>query len=151
MNKPQANQPNASRAALALAWAAALAVGGGFACGVVISRYGEYGSVLLWPLGALGGFVAFRLSPSPNRLVTASVAAACFVALALAEVYWIRWNWSFVGEPRPESWGDAVRLIPLFLQRFTITVGIAAMFAVFGALSAFRQLTARGKRPVPEQ
>ena len=127
---------------LAIAWAVLVAIGGGYLCGLAISRFGEFGSIALWPLGAVAGYVGRKIIGQPNRGVAWMLVAACVIAFLLAEVCWIRWCWPFWGEGEG-SWSEAVMLLPTFLQKYQMTVLIAAVFTFFGALAAYRQTAVR--------
>jgi hypothetical protein len=126
---------------LAVAWALAVAVAGGYACGLAISvrRVGEVGCVLLWPLGALAGYLGRKIIKNPSRLVGWLLAGACGVALIFAEVCWIHWR----TDQGATGWWTAFTWLPVFVQEYPRSALIGAIFAVLGAISAYRQTALR--------
>jgi len=124
------------RVAAALLWASVVAVAGGLACGWLIMRYGELGAIGLWGCGALGGFVARRITGSRSRAVAIALVAACVLALLLAETWWIHENWN----APPQGWSAAISLLPEFAKSFQISGLVAALFCAFGAHSAWLQM-----------
>ena len=121
------------------AWAACVATCGGLACGLAINRFGEFGSVSLWALGALSGYGGRKIIAAPSRSVGWGLVAANLSALVVAEVCWIHWN-TVQGA---ESWWDAVGLFPIFIVEYDRSALIAAVFCIFGAWSAFQQTAIR--------
>lgn len=115
-------------------WATIVALAGGAACGWCISKFAEWGSVSLWALGFVAGLAARRLQLE-GRFSAWALAIACFVAYAVAETCWLRWN-TKNGE---EGWWASICLWPMFLNEYTVSALIGAAFAAFGAESAFRQ------------
>jgi len=122
-----------------IGWAAVVSLVGGFGCGLAIDRYGRLGSITLWALGALAGFVGHKINRTPSRLVGWLLVVACASALVIAEVWWIRWNI----KQSADSWWTAVTLIPAFVQQFELAAIIAAIFTAMGAWSAYRSTTVR--------
>lgn len=114
-------------------------LGGGVLCGLVIDRYGVVGSISLWALGALSGFVARKLISHPSRVVGWSLVVACVVALAFAEVCWIHWN----TKQGAEGWWIAVTFLPTFVREYEVAAFVAAVFTGLGAWSAYRQVAVR--------
>ena len=126
-----------------IAWTVAVPICGGFACGLAIDRFGEFGSISLWALGALSGYVGRKIMAAPSRSMGWGLVVANLSALVVAEVCWIHWNLALGAE----SWWEAVGLLPTFIRRYELSALIAAMFCIFGALSAYQQ-TARRYRLV---
>lgn len=133
---------SAKNVPLAMVWALITATAGGFACGLVIDRYGELGSITLWAMGAVAGYVGQRILTGRSRLVGFVLIASCVSALVIAEVCWIHWN----TEQGAESWLTAFTLLPTFVQEYERAALIGAMFTGFGAWSAYRQTAARYRR-----
>ncbi|MBI3467823.1 MAG: hypothetical protein HY000_32845 [Planctomycetes bacterium] len=131
--------PSPVRVAAALVWAVVVAIVGGLACGWLIMRYGEFGTVGLWGCGAIGGFVARRMTGKGSKPVAIALVIACVLALLLAETWWIRENWN----PPPKDWVSAVSKLPEFAKGFQISALVAALFCAFGAHSAWRQMGRR--------
>lgn len=125
--------------ALAVAWAFIVALVGGYACGWCVSEFAEWGSVSLWALGFVAGLAARRLQ-LPRRFSAWALAIACIIAYVVAETCWLRWN----TKNGNEGWWASVCLWPLFLNDYTISALIGAVFAAFGADSAYRQT----RRPI---
>ncbi len=121
------------------AWAACVATCGGLACGLAINRFGEFGSVSLWALGALSGYVGRKIIAAPSRSVGWGLVAANLSALVVAEVCWIHWN-TVQGA---EGWWEAVGLFPTFIVEYDRSALIAAVFCIFGAWSAYQQTAIR--------
>jgi hypothetical protein len=127
------------RIVAAIAWAVVVAVGGGLACGWLIMRYGEFGSIGLWGCGVIGGFVARKITGKGSQAVGIALVIACVLAALLAETWWIRENWN----PPPTDWLDAFSKLPDFAKNFQISALTAALFCAFGAHSAWRQMGRR--------
>ncbi|MEX2120034.1 MAG: hypothetical protein WD847_10610 [Pirellulales bacterium] len=134
-----ADQPGANRVALAIGWALVVAAAGGLACGWIIDRFGEFGSISLWGLGALAGVVSRKITRSASPLAAWSQVAACAVALVLAEVCWIRWNIVL----KPDTWEQAIATLPTFVEQYQLAALIAALFTAFGAYAAWWRAGAR--------
>ena len=134
---PSADEPRWP--VLVFAWAAVLALLGGIACGHVSVQYGLFGSVGLWALGALGGYVARKITIAPYRSGAWALVGACVVAYVVSEVCWIRWS----TEQGEESWAKAIEMLPTYFSEYTLSAALGVLFAVFGAQSAFWQA---GKR-----
>ena len=124
---------------LVTAWAAFVATCGGLACGLAIDRFGEFGSVSLWPLGALSGYVGRKIMAAPSRSVGWGLVVANLSALVVAEVCWIHWNLV----QGTESWWAAVGLLPTFVREYELAALIAGVFCIFGAWSAYQQTAMR--------
>ena len=125
---------------LAIVWAIITATAGGYVCGLIINRYGEFGSLSLWAMGALGGYVGQRILIGRSRLVGSLLIVSSISAMVIAEVCWIHWNIEGA-----ESWQAALKLLPAFVQQYEQAALIAAIATAFGAWSAYRQ-TAVGYR-----
>ena len=89
---------------LAMVWAVAVGIVGGYSCGLAVDRYGELGSLSLWLLGALAGYVGRKIITYASRPVGWSLVVACLAASVIAEVCWIHWN----ELECPEGWFAAV-------------------------------------------
>ncbi len=121
------------------AWAVFMATCGGLACGLAIHRFGEFGSVSLWALGALSGYVGRKIIAAPSRSVGWGLVVANLSALVVAEVCWIHWK-IVQGS---ESWWAAVGLLPTFILEYERAALVAAVFCIFGAWSAYQQTAIR--------
>ena len=121
-----------------------MAVGGGFLCGVLVSEFGEFGSIALWGLGALAGFVSRKITVTPCKGVAWGLVVACAIAAVIAETCWLRWN----TVPGQEGWLKAISLLPTFVQNYTLSAAMAVLFTAFGASSAFFQAGRRYRRVV---
>ncbi len=136
-----ASQAGAKNIPLAIAWAIVVGTAGGYVCGLAINEFGRIGSVSLWPLGVLAGFVGRKITTAPNRLVGWVLVAACVCAVVIAETCWIHWRWPTM-EAR-ESWWTAFTLLPSFAREYQIPALFAAIFTGFGASSAYRATAVR--------
>lgn len=145
MNDVSTGQPDATsgsmlqRAVEIVSCLVICGLGGGIVCGLLIDRYAEVGSVSLWALGALSGFVVRKLIARPSRVVGWSLVAACVTALIVAEVCWLHWN-TVQGA---EGWWIAVTYLPTFVREKEISAFVAAVFTGLGAWSAYRQVAVR--------
>lgn len=133
------SRESANNAPWAIGWAVVAGMGGGYVCGLAISRFGEIGSISLWALGALAGYVGRKIISVPSRLVGWVLVVACGAAFVIAEVCWIHWN----TKQGAESWWTAFTLLPMFVQEYEIAALFGAILTVFGALSAYRQTAIR--------
>ena len=124
---------------LAILWTLITATAGGFACGLVIDRFGELGCISLWAMGAFAGFVAQRILGGRSRLVGLVLIASCVSTLVIAETCWIHWHI----KQGAESWLAAFGLLPTFVQDYERSALIGAIFTAFGAWSAYRQNAVR--------
>ena len=124
-----------------------VAVAGGFGAGLLIVRFGMIGGVVLWGAGALGGYLARRIMQAPYPPVAWSLVIACILAFGIAEVSWYRWSVTLPDENdgrRDPTWSEAVTRAPNYLlQKAQIGLFVGALFAGFGAHSAYWQA---GKR-----
>ncbi len=111
---------------------------GGYVCGLAISRFGELGSASLWLLGAIAGYVSSKIMNAPSRAVGWGLAVACGLAMLVAETCWIHWK-TVQGA---EGWWISFALLYTFVQDYQVSALLAAIFTVFGAVSAYRQSTA---------
>lgn len=127
---------------LIIAWAVLVAVGGGYVCGLAICQFAALGSITLWPLGAVAGYVGLKIIGQPNRVAAWILVVACAIAFPLAEICWIRWCWPLWGEGQG-SWPEAIALLPTFIKGNQIPALIAAIFTFFGAMAAYRQTAVR--------
>lgn len=137
MKPPPIESPE--KRGLSVAWAVVVALAGGLACGWCVSKFAEWGSISLWALGFVAGLATRRLQLA-GRFSAWALAIACIVAYVVAETCWLRWN-TKNGE---EGWWASICLWPLFLDEYTISALIGAVFAAFGAESAYRQT----RRPI---
>ncbi len=136
---PDDPRPAARNQPLAIIWAVAVALLGGYVCGLAISQFGTLGSASLWALGVLAGFAGRKILTAPSRPIAWTLAVACVPALVIAEVCWIHWN----TRQGAASWWIALMLFPTFLTEYKLDAAIAAVFTLFGALAAFRQTAYR--------
>jgi hypothetical protein len=134
-----AEQPAASRVALAIVWALVVAVAGGLACGWMFDRFGEFGSISLWGLGALAGVVSRKITRVASPLAAWSHVTACVLALLFSIVCWIRWNIVL----KPDTWEQAIATLPAFVDQYQRAALIATLFTAFGAYAAWWRAGAR--------
>jgi hypothetical protein len=150
MDTPSANKshPEPLRIAFAAIWVLVILVVGAPLCAWAIDAKGWFASVLLWPLGWLGGAVAHKILGGKSKVVGGLLVAACVVIFLFAEVAWIHWNWALATSADDknlgtETWFEAVALVPTLIDRSTLTVAVAGLFCAFGAISAYRQVAVR--------
>ena len=125
---------------LAIGFALALmtAALGGFLCAKAIDRFGEIGAISIWALGWVVGTAAKQVMSRPRKFVGYALAVAVIIAFLVAEVAWIRWNIKDV-----EGWGQAIGLLPMFFQQFQWSALLGAIFAFFGASTAYSKAGVR--------
>jgi len=140
---PDGSMMSAFGVPLVTALALTVAIGGGYACGLAIVQFSELGSVFLWALGAVAGYVGRKIITNPNRAVGWLLACACVLAFVVAETCWIHWE----TKQGAESWWAAFMLLPTFVQQYQIAALAGSIFTLFGAHSAYRQ-TATSRRLV---
>ena len=141
MENPNPNEAETSQAdSIALDLAIAGGIGilvatlGGYLCGLAIEQFGELGSLSVAVLGWFGGTTVRKLMSRPRPLAGWILVIAVFVAIIVAETMWIRWNIKDVND-----WGKAVSLLPQFCKQYSTSALFAGIFAVFGAISAYRE------------
>ena len=120
-------------------WTVVVAVCGGYLCALAIHRWGQFGALSLWALGAVAGYVGRKLLAAPRRWAAWLVVVATAAALVIAETWWVHWNL----RGGLESWMAAFQLLPKFVQRYEVSVMIGALFTAMGAMSAYRQVGVR--------
>ena len=108
---------------------------GGYLCGMAISQWGTTGSLVLWPLGALAGWIGRKLSPTPRLSNAIVLVVGTVLAFLIAEVCWLHWN----TKQGAASWLEAVRWLPTFFVEYQVPALIAGFFTAMGALSCYRQ------------
>ena len=149
MNDPQPSQSGsptpASSAAkrgdeklvlLALACDVLIAIVGGMACSWLVVKYGEWGTVSIWGLGAVGGFVSRKITSGPCKISAWILVAACILTLPAAEVSWLHWQ---TKQGAALNWFQCITLLPLLVKEYTLSVLISGVFTFFGAQSAYSQ------------
>ncbi len=140
---PSSPKTSPQNVPLAIIWAIAVAILGGYLCGLAISQFGWQGSISLWGLGALAGHFGRKILKAPCRPVAWCLVAACAAAFVLAEICWIRWE-TVQGQ---EGWWAAAGRLLQFVREAPRPAFIGALFAGLGAYSAYQQ-TARRYRIV---
>lgn len=128
-----------ARVAVAACWAVIVAAAGGLAFGWLSGQFGQYGAIGLWGVGAIAGAGSRKITREPSVIAAWCQVAACALALVIGQVCWLHWN-TVQGE---ESWLAAVSLLVTYFQKYQLTAAIEALFAGFGAYSAY---TTAGKR-----
>ena len=102
--------------------------------------FGQLGSLALWGLGFLSGWIARQLGVAPHSLAAWVLAIAVIGTAFLSELCWIRWN--IVGA---ENWQTAISMFPQYLWDFRTSVLITGLIAAFGAFSVFAQVRRVGQ------
>jgi hypothetical protein len=139
---------------VAIAWSAVVAVGGGFASGLLMSflskktQFGILGGLILWGLGAVAGIVSRKITRTACPVAAWALVAACVVAFGIAEISWYHWTYdirdSGTGDFRPQTWSESFAIAPAALwNRAPITLALGVACTVFGAIDAYRRA---GKR-----
>jgi hypothetical protein len=137
----QSPLPN-SALLLAVAWSVIVALLGGVTCGWCISHFGEVGALALAANGALAGYVSHKITRRGNRLAAVSVVIGACVAFFVAETCWLHWD-TVQGEA---SWGEAIRLWPLFVREYQLSALIGAGSTAYGAWCAYGYATHRAPK-----
>lgn len=125
--------------ALVVCWAVAVTGLGGYAAGLAITKFGTLGTVSLWLVGEAAGFGGRKIVSQKSKFAGVILVGACLGAFVIAEVCWLHWK-TIQGE---ESWLAAIRLLPTFLQEYTLAAIIGGVFCLIGANSAFRCVARR--------
>lgn len=126
-------KPSRSSVAIATAWAAVVAFGGGFVCGWCVSQFGEFGSLSLAAGGALAGYVSRKITRQPSKLAGASQVIATCLMFFIAETCWLHWK-TRNGEA---SWAAAISVWPLFIREYQLSALIGAAATAYGAWCAY--------------
>ena len=121
---------------LASIWILVVATAGGFVCGLAIARFGEMGSISLWAMGALAGYVAQRILRGRSRPLGIAMIIGCITTFVVAEACWIHWTTT----QGAVSWFAAFTLLPTFAQQYKTAALFGTIFTAFGAWSAYRQI-----------
>jgi hypothetical protein len=124
-----------------------VAVAGGYVCGLAIDRYGEVGSVSLWALGALAGYVVLRTGRFRGRLMGYALVTGCIAAFLIAETWWVNWHM----REGAASWWTAFTQLPTFAKRYEMAAVAGAILTALGSWSAFRQARGNDGRMVDGQ
>ena len=124
---------------LGAVWAIVVAVAGGYGCGLVVAKFGLLGTISLWALGAFAGAIGRKIIGSSCRPIGWMLVVACVVAYFIAELFWVRWN-TVQGQ---EGWMAAMQMMPTFFEEYSQSAFVGGIFAVFGAMSAYRQTAVR--------
>ena len=143
MSEPDQNiaKSNDNHTISPLDWLKTLAISllmillGGYATGWLIEQVGAVGSIGVWGLGFTAGSVARLVGIQPSRLIGWTLVIAVILTAFVAEICWIRWN--IIGA---DSWTLAAGMIPQFIQEAKTESFIMALFAGFGAYSAYSQV-----------
>ena len=138
-NESDDREAPSSRIVMGVLWALFVAIAGGFLCGFTIDLFGWPGSILLWPLGAIGGSLARRITVEPSKTIGIAIVLACLFAFVLAEVCWLRWN-TKQGE---EGWLEALKWFPTFLSEYRLSALIAAVATFAGSWSGYNYAARR--------
>lgn len=125
---------------IGIAVAVAAVIVGGVVCVWAVNRFDDIGAFSFLLLGWIAGPAARKLMTRPRKVVGYALAAAVVVAMLIAEVTWIRWNILDV-----DGWGQAISLLPDFVEQFTSSAFIAGFCAFVGASSAYREAGVRYK------
>jgi len=131
--------PNMVRLGCAILWVAFVLIAGGALAGYGVLEFGEWGIFFVWPIGWAGGFVASNILGGKSRLVGGLLVVACFGISLIAEVNWI--HEKIVGAD--ENWVKAISLLPAFIRQYRISALMALIFSIFGATSAWHQVSGR--------
>ena len=132
----------ASGGLLVAAAAAGLAViaVAGFVSAIAVGQFGEPGLLLVWLGGFLGGSIAKQLlRGGTSKAVGGVLAAGCGIAVIYVEVHYIRFH--LVGGE--DGWLASFQLLPTFVKQFKFSALVGVLVAVFGGLSAYRQVAFR--------
>jgi hypothetical protein len=127
------------------AWAAVVAIGGGLACGLLIMKFGVLGNFGLMIIGVLGGAVARRISRKAVPLIGWALVAAVFVAMLIAQCYWMKESgiWREV-----DTWWAAFRAWPQMFQKSQTPMFVGILCAGMGAHSAYWRVGKRVRRMI---
>ncbi|HJN09508.1 MAG: hypothetical protein QGH33_01930 [Pirellulaceae bacterium] len=136
---PTKRPPDIMRLAYAILWVTFVLIGGGALASYCALEFGELGMFVVWPIGWAGGFVASKILGGKSRFVGSLLVAACFGISVIAEVIWIHTEI----EGADESWVKAISLLPAFIRQYRVSALIALIVSIFGAMSAWQQLSAR--------
>lgn len=137
--KPSRRNLTPMELVLILCWGAAVMSLGGFSAGLAITKLGTLGVASLWLVGEAAGIVGRKLVPEKSTLAGVVLVVACVGAFVLAEVCWLHWT----RRDGAESWLAAIKLLPKFVQIYTLAAVIGAVFCFIGAQSAFRRVARR--------
>ena len=109
------------------------AVLGSYVVGLAMMRFGSAGSIALWGLGAATGFIVTRFIARGEGLAWL-LATSIVLAMLLGQIHWVRWNSVGYG-----SWSNAAAGLGVYFRLYSTESLIALIFAIGGAMSAFRQ------------
>lgn len=104
---------------------------GGALCGWMIDQFGRTGAIVVWPLGFLGGCLLQRCPRFEYAGIVISIGLV--LSIIVGEILWIQSNIKGA-----EELSKAISLFPTFLVQYKQSVFVAAIFLVFGILSALR-------------
>jgi hypothetical protein len=130
--------PDITRLTMVISWVALLLIAGGALASYTVLDFGAFGMIVVWPIGWAGGCVASKILGGKSKFVGVLLVAACFGIAVIAEV-----NWIHVKIKGADDWATAISYLPTFARQFRYPVIIALLFSVFGAMSAWRQVSAR--------
>jgi hypothetical protein len=130
---------------IAIVWSLVVALGGGLACGLCVSRYGEFGALSLAACGAFAGYVSRKITQGPSKIAGLCQVIAMCLAFVVAYTCWIHWK-TVKGE---ESWWVAFTLWPAFIREYELSALIGAVLAGCGAWYAYGNATSGVIRSTP--
>ena len=84
--------------------------------------------------------MASRILGGKSKIVGGLLVAACFGVSVIAEVNWIHTRGFRGGD---EGWFKAISLLPAFIKAYRYSAISALIFSIFGAMSAWRQVSTR--------
>ena len=135
---------------VAIAWAVVVAVVGGVLTAQLMLHLNAsfIGTVLLWGVGAVGGFVSRKITAAASPLAGYCLVAACVLSMCIADVVWHHGAVTIpdpvTRERRDPTWQESVQRVPKYLmneKQATLLLGVIC--TIFGAQSAYWQA---GKR-----
>jgi hypothetical protein len=127
---------------MAIGWSLVVAFGGGLACGVCVSRYGEFGALSLAACGAFAGYVSRKITQGPSKAGGLCQVIGMCLAFVVAYTAWIHWK-TVKGE---EGWWVAFTLWPVFIREYELSALIGALLAGYGAWSGYGYATSPDPR-----
>jgi hypothetical protein len=130
--------PDIARLTLVISWVAFLLIAGGALASYTVLEFGAFGMIVVWPIGWAGGCVAARILGGKSKFVGVLLVAACFGIAVIAEVNWI--HEKIIGA---DDWSTAISFLPTFVRQFRYPAITALLYSVFGAMAAWRQVSAR--------
>jgi hypothetical protein len=127
-----------------LAWAVVVAIAGGLISGVLIMKFGRLGNLALMAIGVLGGVVSRKISRKAVPLFGWALVAATFLAMVLAQVYWIKHEPAW----HVDTWMEAFVAWPKMFSKSQTPMFLGLICAGFGAYSAYWRAGKRFRRVI---